>query len=352
MKQSWEKISIQTDDGKARDAIAPVIISASRATDIPAFHAQWFMNRLWKGYIRWENRFDPNKPKYISLKNVRLIVFWTKNPQPMMKYLEELENIDVNFYFQFTLNDYENEKFEPGIPSLKHRIETFRKLSERIGKERIIWRFDPLLLAEHISVNDLLSKVKRIGDELIGYTDKLVFSFADVFSYPRVKANLIKDSDCFTKENICFSEFTTAKKYEMAAGLLTMLHEWNKINPAFTMATCAEDIDISQYGIKHNKCIDDELMIRVFSNDAKLMSFIGYAPGLFGEDTRSETLRKQLKDRNQRTWCGCVYSKDVGCYTTCAHYCTYCYANTSHEQVRLNMKRVNPNSDSILMPKE
>ena len=348
MKQKWEKVSVRTDNGEIKEGIAPVIISASRATDIPAFHAQWFMNRLEKGYIRWENRFAPDKPRYISLGNVRLIVFWTKNPRPLMAYLEVLEKKDLSFYFQYTLNDYENEGFEPAVPPLEQRIETFRELSFRLGKERVIWRFDPLLLAEDISVNNLLAKVKNIGDELIRHTDKLVFSFADVFSYPRVKANLIKGSDYFTKENICFSEFTTAKKHEMASGLQTMLHEWRAINPEFSMATCAEDIDLATYEIAQNKCIDDNLMIRAFPNDAKLMSFIEYVPELFGSDGRTVAQRKQLKDKNQRPLCGCVYSKDVGCYSTCAHYCTYCYANTSHEQVRINMRQANPDSDTIL----
>lgn len=348
MKQQWDKVSVLTDDGETKEGIAPVIISASRATDIPAFHAEWFMNRLEKGYIRWENRFDPSKPKYISLENVRLIVFWTKNPRPMMPYLALLQKKGLNFYFQHTLNDYETEKFEPAVPPLKQRIATFLELSERLGKERVIWRFDPLLLAEAISVDELLSKVKRTGDELVRHTDKLVFSFADVFGYPRVKANLIKDSDYFTPENIRFSEFTTAKKHEMAAGLQTMLHEWRKINPDFAMATCAEDIDLEPYGIAHNKCIDDDLMIRLFPDDAKLMSFIGYDQGLFGGDTRTAVQKRQLKDKNQRPSCGCVYSKDVGCYTTCPHFCTYCYANTSREQVRINMERTHPDSDAIL----
>ena len=346
MKQQWEEVSIQTDDGEIKAAIAPVIISASRATDIPAFHSQWFMNRLGKGYIRWENRFAPDNSKYISLKNVRLIVFWTKNPQPFFSHLEQLENKGLNYYFQFTLNDYEAENFESAVPPLEQRINTFIKLSERIGKKRVIWRFDPLLLAEDISVADLLRKIQYIGNRLISYTDKLVFSFADVFNYPRVKANLIKDSDYFTKENIHLSEFTTEKKHEMAFGLQTMLHDWRKINSDFSMATCAEDIDLEQYGIKHNKCIDDELMIQLFHNDFKLMSFIGYTPDLFGENNR--TAKTKLKDKNQRPLCGCIYSKDIGCYNTCAHYCTYCYANTSRKLVARNMKRPNPDSDTIL----
>ena len=243
---------------------------------------------------------------------------------------------------------YEIQEGRPAVPPLNQRIATFRELSGQIGKERVIWRFDPLLLAEDISVSDLLSKVEHTGNELVRHTDKLVFSFADVSGYPRVKANLIKYSSYFTEANIGSSEFTTAEKHEMAAGLQTLLHKWRKINPAFAMATCAEGIGLEPYGIAHNKCIDDDLMIRLFANDAELMSFIGYTPGLFGNDAQATAPRPQLKDRNQRPLCWCAYSKDVGCYTTCAHLCTYCYANTSHEQVRRNMQQTNPASDTIL----
>lgn len=345
MTQKWDKVHIEIDDGEIKEGIAPVIISASRATDIPAFHAQWFVNRLEKGYIRWENRFNPAKPKYISLEKVRLVVFWTKNPKPIIPHLHELDEKSLNYYFQFTLNDYEAENLEPAVPPLEERIDTFIELSKLIGKERVIWRFDPLLLAKDISVTDLLQKVYNIGSKLVTYTDKLVFSFADVFSYPRVKANLIKGSRYFRKENIHSAEFTTDKKIEMAAGLRKMLHEWRKINSDFSMVTCAEDIDLEQYEITHNKCIDDELMIRLFRDDAKLMSFIEYTPDLFSE---TYTSSKNLKDKNQRLLCGCVYSKDVGCYSTCAHYCKYCYANTSHELVARNMKLSDTNSDTIL----
>lgn len=348
MAQKWDKVQLRTDSGELREGIAPVIISASRATDIPAFHSRWFINRLEKGYIRWENRFDATKPTYISLENVRLTVFWTKNPRAMIPHLRYLDDKGLNYYFQFTLNDYEAENFEPAVPPLQQRIDTFKELSERIGKERVIWRFDPLLLAETIPVPDLLQKVRNVGNQLITHTDKLVFSFADVFSYPRVKANLIRSSSYFTETNIRFAEFTTDKKIEMAKGLQGLLHEWRKINPGFSIATCAEDIDLEPYGIAHNKCIDDELMIRLFADDARLMSFIGYTPGLFGENTR--TAGKKLKDRNQRPFCGCVYSKDVGCYSSCAHYCTYCYANTSPGLVARNMKRTHPDSDTILPP--
>jgi hypothetical protein len=128
-----------------------------------------------------------------------------------------------------------------------------------------------------------------------------------------------------------------------------MQHEWQNINPAFTMATCAEDIDLAPYEIEHNKCIDDDLMIRLFPDDAKLMSFIEYEPGLFGKDgARTAADKKRLKDKSQRPLCGCVYSKDIGCYNTCGHFCVYCYANASRELVMQNMKLLNPESDIII----
>lgn len=345
----WERVRIKADNGEIKEGIAPLIISASRATDIPAFHAKWFMNRLEKGYIKWENPFNRSKPMYVSLENVRLIVFWTKNPEPIIPLLNVLEDKEINYYFQYTLNDYENENFEPAIPSLEERLKIFCNLSEQIGKERVIWRFDPLLLSETISVNDLLLKIRKVGDKLVNHTNKLVFSFADVFNYRKVKANLIKESSYFTIDNIHLAEFTQIQKVEMARELQKLLSEWKKVNPDFTIATCAEDIDLKQFGIEHNKCIDDELIIQLFSNDSELMNFIGYEPTLFEQsDIQNTTKRNRLKDQNQRPSCGCIYSKDIGAYNTCDHLCVYCYANLSRERVVQNLKELNSESDNII----
>ena len=222
------KIDIKTQKGETVKAVAPIIISASRSTDIPAFYAKWFFNRLDKGYIKWINPFNRNEPQYISFENTRLVVFWTKNPKPIIPFLNELTQRKINFYFQYTVNDYDKEFFEPNVPKLQKRIETFKELSELIGKEKVIWRFDPLIITQTLNVRDLLKKVWLVGNELINHTNKLVFSFADINIYKKVQSNLINETKLFDKENIKNAEFTTEQKTEFAEGIKKILFEWQK----------------------------------------------------------------------------------------------------------------------------
>ena len=157
------KITIATHSGETIEAMAPVIISASRSTDIPAFFAKWFINRLEAGYCVWYNPFN-QKPSYISFAQCKVVVFWTKNPKPLIPLLYELDERGIRYYFQFTLNDYEKEGFEPNVPSVAQRIETFKELSKLIGKERVIWRFDPFTLIELLvttAQQNCFSKIKK-----------------------------------------------------------------------------------------------------------------------------------------------------------------------------------------------
>lgn len=173
-----EKITIKTDEDISVDAGAPIIVSASRATDIPAFYADWFQERLQKGYSVWKNPFNGVK-SYVAYNKTRLIVFWSKNPTPLLKtggLLDYLDNRGINSYIQFTLNDYYEEKLETGVPSLSSRMDIFKKLVDRLGYGKVIWRFDPLILAKGLTVDDLLEKIYNIGVKLNGYTEKLVFS--------------------------------------------------------------------------------------------------------------------------------------------------------------------------------
>lgn len=170
----WETIDITTEAGETVRAQAPVIISASRATDIPAFYADWFFDRLEKGYSVWTNPFNGVK-SYISYARTRLIVFWSKNPRPLLPHLGKLREKGIRCYLHYTLNDYEAEGLERGVPPLDERIETFLRFSELLGKELVIWRFDPLVLTERTGVEELLRKAERIGDRLRGHTEKLVF---------------------------------------------------------------------------------------------------------------------------------------------------------------------------------
>lgn len=338
---NWSKIEIKTENGEKVFAQAPVIVSASRSTDVPAFYSEWFIGRLKKGYLKWKNPFN-GVPLYVSFQKTLLIVFWSKNPKPIIKHLDFFNDNNINYYFQYTLNDYDKEHLEGNVPKLESRIDTFKELSEKVGKEKVIWRFDPYILTDKIGVDELLKRTEFIGNKLRNYTNKLVFSFADIKTYKKVQNNLRKNS-------VPYIEFNDRTMNELARGLMELNKNWD-----FEIGTCAEKNNLDTYGIVHNKCIDDVLMKKLFYNDEKLMEFLGYElkkTDLF--DTKPKLIPikpKNLKDKGQRIICECIISKDIGQYNTCPHECIYCYANTSKEIAIKNYKkhRVNPNSETII----
>jgi DNA repair photolyase len=348
---SSDKIKIITDSGEQVEAQAPIIVSASRSTDIPAFYAKWFINRLKAGYCIWYNPFN-QQPMYVAFKSTKAVVFWSKNPQPLIPYLGELDRRGINYYFQYTLNDYEKERFEPNIPSLDERIATFKELSDLIGKERVIWRFDPIILTNEITPRILLTHIWHIGNALKGYTNKLVFSFVDVKAYRKVQRNLIKETKSFTKENLDIAEPSQEQITEIVEGLVKMREAWAKDRWDISMATCAEEVDLDKYGIEHNRCIDGELMKQIFSNDTDLVYYLNYGKlpeKILFEDEPNVSLKPvNMKDKGQRTICGCMISKDIGMYNTCSHYCVYCYANTSRKAVRANKENLNDTGESLV----
>lgn len=333
------------------EAITPVIISASRSTDIPAFYARWFFNRLAKGYCAWYNPFNQQK-MYVSFKNCKVIVFWTKNPKPILPYLHILDEMGIHYYFQVTLNDYVKEGFEPNVASVDERIETFRTLSDMIGKEKIIWRFDPLIVTPTIGPRELLTRIWDIGNRLRGYTNKFVFSFVDVKVYRKVQNNLVKETIIFTKENVENAEANYSQRIEIVQGLQKIRNAWYKGGWDVEIATCAEDIDLEVYGIEHNRCIDGELMKRIFAEDEELVYYLHTLKlperDLFGNLPPVLEKTRKVKDLGQRKACGCMVSKDIGMYNTCRHLCVYCYANTSKECVLNNKEKHNDESESII----
>lgn len=347
---TWTKIERPTEDGRIVSMQAPVIVSASRSTDIPAFYADWFFHRLEKGYSAWTNPFNGVK-SYVSYENTRFIVFWSKDPRPLLPYLHILKERNIKCYVQYTLNDYEKEKLEK-VPSLAYRIETFKMLVEQLGKEAVIWRFDPMILTDDISVDDLIRKVQNIGDQLRDYTEKLVFSYADIALYKKVRRNL-------DANGIVSHEWEIEQMEEFAEKLSAINSErgWN-----YQLATCGEKIDIAKYGIFHNRCIDGDLIIRLAWDDKKLMDFMKVkiedvpSPTLF--DTPELPQGAKLlphnryfisihkKDPGQRQFCECMVSKDIGEYNTCPHLCKYCYANTTKLLVLQNWKKHQENKYS------
>lgn len=349
---TWKKTIRKRENGEDVEMQLPEIVSASRSTDIPAFYADWFFHRLKKGYSAWINPFNGVRG-YVSYENTRFIIFWSKNPHPLLEHLHELEERNIGCYIQYTLNDYENESLELGVPPLDERIETFKLLVKQLGVGRVIWRFDPLILTDKISIDLLLKKIEYIGNKLFGYTEKLVFSFADIASYKKVKSNL-------EKNGINYIEWNDTLMNEFAKRLSELNKKWN-----YQLATCGERIDIQQYGIEHNHCVDDNLMIRFAHEDKVLMDFLKVdilkiQPALFGQPEMPESAiriddstyaikKKNNSDKGQRAFCGCMISKDIGEYSTCPHLCEYCYANTNKSSAKINYGQHlnNPLSETI-----
>lgn len=342
----WRTVQIHAAEGRV-SAVAPEIIAASRATDVPAFYAPWFVNRLRAGYARWVNPFN-GRPQYVSFANTRVIVFWSKNPQPLLRFLPEVAARGLAWYLEFTLNDYEAEGWEPNLPPLARRIDAFRRFADAAGPERVVWRFDPLMLAGPLASNPdgchvLLDKMARIGRELKGCTRKLVFSFADIADYRKVRENL-------RRAGLAWRDFSPAEMQTVAAGVAHIAAEVGA-----TPCTCGETGDFSAFGVSRNRCTDPELILKIANRHPDLLRLFGIAPqqqlGLPLELPSGAGLAKAEhafpRDSGQRAACLCAPCKDVGQYDTCPHGCVYCYANTSPAAAERNFRRHNPAGESI-----
>ncbi|WP_394922561.1 DUF1848 domain-containing protein [uncultured Robinsoniella sp.] len=281
-----------------------MIISASRRTDIPSFYTDWFLKRIQEKQVWVRNPMNAHQISRIDLSPevVDGIVFWTKNPKPILERLKELK--DYAYYFQYTINPYGRE-IEEHLPPLKERMELFKTLSEMIGKERVIWRYDPIILNNTYNPQYHLEQFAYMADELAPYTKKCVFSYLDFYTKMknRMKQMGIRPADREEKEYLAEAFSKTASR----CGIV--------------LETCAEDIDLEKYGILHGRCIDDKLLSQII-----------------------ECPLKVEKDKNQRLECGCAASIDIGLYNTCKNGCVYCYANLNQELTIENNVKYDRNS--------
>lgn len=285
--------------------VRSLIISASRRTDIPAFYSDWFFNRLREGYALVRNPMNIHQISKIPLTPdvVDCIVFWTKNPKPMLSRLDELKN--YCYYFQFTLNSYSKD-LEPYVPSKdKEVIQTFKTLSDKIGRERVIWRYDPIIINSKYTIDYHIKYFRKLAEMLDGKFAHCVISFVDFYK---------KTSSVFRENNIAELEYDSIK-------IIAESFAKTAQDLGITIKTCAEEYDLSQYGIIHGRCIDDEQIRQLTGMDIMVQ-----------------------KDKNQRDECGCVESIDIGLYNTCPHNCKYCYANYSPKTVIANIENYDPRS--------
>lgn len=289
-----------------------MIICASRRTDIPTYYSTWLFNRIHEGFVYVRNPFNEHQVSRISLKPdvVDGIVFWTKNPIPMMDRLDELEG--YNYYFQFTVSGYGTD-VEPRVPSkLETVVPAFQRLSRTIGKERVVWRYDPIFLNDVFTVDFHCKRFSTLAARLAPYTEKCTVSFIDF--YRNTKSHMegfeqgpVSDQD----QRILLERFVDIAD---AHGIY--------------IDTCAETGDFASLGVQHAACVERARLERI---------------GGYKLDDR-----KAVKDKGQRPACGCMASTDIGAYDTCRNGCLYCYAAHSFGAIEKNTTRHDPTSPLLL----
>ena len=284
-----------------------MILSVSRRTDIPQYYSDWFFNRMKEGFLYVKNPMNSHQVSRIELSPdlVDLVVFWTKNPEPMMKRIDELG--EIPYYIQFTLTGY-GRGMEPGLPDKRELIRIFRETAETAGRNRMVWRDDPVLLNERDPAEYHFRAFEAIAEGICGCTDKVVISFLDC--YGKTKRNMrgipLETPDTETMKRMGETFVKTAERFGMR------------------VESCAEAVDLSDVGIRHGSCIDPAMAEQILGVPIHVK-----------------------KDKNQRPVCGCVESVETGAYDTCRCGCKYCYANDSEEAVK--RRRAVYDADSPLL---
>lgn len=276
-----------------------MILSASRRTDVPCYFSDWFINRVREGYALYRNPMNPNQISKVILSPdiVDCIVFWTKDPLNIMDKLNILDEMGYKYYFQFTLTPYDNS-VEKWLRSKSDIEETFISLSKLIGKDRVIWRYDPIILNNIYSIEYHKDQFSRMINKLCRYTENVIVSFVDMYS--KNITDLIRPiSDCEIEE---ISRFISYQANEFG----------------ITAKACCEKLDLSQVGIQRSSCVDKAILEKICNTQLNLKT-----------------------DKNQRRGCGCCESIDIGVYNTCLNGCIYCYANYSQESIKNNLLRHN-----------
>ncbi len=292
-----------------------MIISASRRTDIPAFYSEWFINRIRAGYCTVPNPMNRKIVSVVSLRpeDVTAIVFWTRNPAPLLPRLERLDDMGYRYYFLFTFNNYPRY-LEKYTPPYNKTLQNFHELSEKIGAGRVIWRYDPILLTSELDFGFHLRNFRKIAADLKGCSGKVIISMADIYKKTERRLRALE---------LVFPEIQN--KVKGIEGFLSQTREIANDNN-MKILCCAEENKFEHIGIKEGKCIDDGLIENEFG--IKL---------------------KYKKDSGQRKACRCARSRDIGINTTCLMGCEYCYATNSHQVAVENFKKHDPGFSSLLL---
>jgi DNA repair photolyase len=293
------------------------VISCSRRKDVPSFYSTWLMNRLRAGYCHVINPFG-GQVYSVSLRpeDCVAIVFWTRNPAPLLRDLDELDARGYYYYFHFSLLGYP-DAIEPHNPPLETATSTFQRLSDRVSPLRVRWRYDPIVISSITPVEYHLQQFEKIARALQGYTQHCTFSF--VHFYDKTARNLLRVAERTGGE---FLDLPVSEQQNLTRTLAEIANSCGMT----LNSSCDDQLAVGH--ISKNHCIDPELLKRI-------------VPGDFGK----------LRAEPTRADCGCVASVDIGSYDTCLFGCTYCYATHSRQAALKRHSEHDPNDTVLWRPK-
>lgn len=288
------------------------LVSVSRRTDIPAFYAKWFLNRIEAGFCEWVNPFGGQVYR-VSLRpeDCLGLVFWTRYPAPLLPHLDELKARGFAFYFHFTINGY-GPRLETHNPDPVKALDVFRSLSDRISPALTLWRYDPILFSDQTPAEYHIGQFASLARALRGATERCYFSFVDAYGKTRrnLRAHNIPYSEPGGKEKLAL----VRRMRDIAAG------------EGITLYSCCEDAMVGE-GVEKAHCVELELLRRMRPD-----------------------LTQRLKAAPTRAECGCVESVDIGAYDTCRFGCVYCYATNSREAAERRAHSHDPAGSALWRP--
>lgn len=284
-----------------------MILNTGQRTDIPAFYAKWFHNRLKEGFVMVRNPYYPKLVTKFALdpKVVDVIGFCTKNPRPLFPYLEELKPFGQIWHISIT--GFEKD-LEPNVPKIEEVIKDFQFLSKRLGAKAMNWRYTPIIVNEKYTVERHIKTFEEIASQLEGYTANAIFGFLN--RYPKLSKIHPELKDCSDEEKILLSKafLEIAKRHKM------------------NLRLCSKEKWLVGYGIDVDGCMRIE------------------------DYERSIGARLDVKEKMEarKGYCACFLSNDIGAYNSCPHLCAYCYANGRKEEVLRNFKTHDDDSPLLL----
>ena len=320
-------------------------ISASRKTDIPALYSEWFMQRIRAGYCHWTHPHTAQMQR-ISLmpEDCLAVVFWTRNPGPLLPHLDELTERGFKYYFFFTITGYPRS-LEPYALKLGESIKSFRALSERVGPDRAFWRYDPVLLSNATPVSYHIDRFGEIAKQLAGYTRQCTYAWYLPFNH--AQRNL-------AERQVVLRPLSDEDRHMLLSQMVKITDSHN-----MRLVSCFSDDCLRVPRIQMGGCIDLDILRELTGNpDLDLMPAAQFDEMLRGPQTRPSVLaslrtlagraRRTLMAETEPSHCRCVASIDIGSPDTCVFGCAYCFATRSGEAALQNYRAHDP-ADSILL---